>query len=125
MSILLARLRVPSVYASAVAIVLGLAWLSWPVWLAPALWRHGMDGVIRSLVAVHPPLVINGILTAEPAWTERSVAYHLTNLNQDVAIELPRNRVACAFVHGVFGLVLWGVAFMPRRVLQTPSGRLE
>jgi hypothetical protein len=118
----LRRLKLPSVFAAAVAIVLGLAWLSWPVWLAPLLVNGGM---VRSLVAVHPPLVINGILTAEPSWTERSVAYQLTDLNQDVAIELPRNCDACALLHGIFGVVLWVIAILRPRVLQTTSARLQ
>jgi hypothetical protein len=117
--------RTPSIFAAAVAIILGLAWLSWPVWLSPALARGGMDGVIRALVAVHPPLVANGILTAEAAWTERSVAYHLTNLNQDVPIAMPSNGLVCAAVHGVLGLVLWVVALARRGVLQTPPVRLQ
>jgi hypothetical protein len=124
-SLALQRMFAPSIYAAAIAIIVGLAWLSWPVWLAPALSRRGMDGVIRSLVAIHPPLLVNGILTAEPAWTERSIAYHLTILNQDVPIELPRNCGVCAVVHGIPGAVLWGVAFVRRRVLQTPPSRLE
>jgi hypothetical protein len=121
----LRRVRLPSIFAAAAAIVLGLAWLSWPVWLSALLVSNDMEGVVRALVWVHPPLVINGILTAEPAWTEHSVAYHLSDLNQDVAIDLPRNCAACAALHGAFGLVLWAVSLVRRPVLQTTSSRLQ
>ena len=121
----LRRLGLPSIFAAAVAIVLGLAWLSWPVWLSAPLVRNDREGVVHLLVALHPPLVINGILTAEPAWTEHSVAYHLSDLNQDVAIDLPRNGAACAVLHGFLGLILWAVALVRRPVLQTTSPRLQ
>ena len=107
----LARLKLPPVFAASLAILLGLAWLSWPVWLSTALVRGGLSWTVQHLVWLHPPLVINGILTAEPAWTERSLAYHLTDLNQDVPIQLPANAGACLAVHGVLGLILWWMGF--------------
>jgi hypothetical protein len=111
----LARVGWPVVFAAAVAIVLGLAWLTWPVWLSSILVGSGLGGTVGHLVAVHPPLAINGILTNEPAWTERSLAYHLTDLNQDVPIRLPANAAACAALHGILGLVLWTAAMVRRR----------
>ena len=113
-ALVLARLGCPAVFAAAVAIVIGLAWLTWPVWLSSILVASGLGGIVQHLVAVHPPLVINGILTNEPAWTERSLAYHLTNLNQDVPIQLPTNAAACAAMHGILGLVLWAAAMVRR-----------
>ncbi|MGA2440024.1 MAG: hypothetical protein ABSH08_03630 [Tepidisphaeraceae bacterium] len=110
----LARAKMPPVFAAALAILLGLAWLSWPVWLSTALVRGGLSGMVQHLVWLHPPLVINGILTGEPAWTERSLAYHLTDLNQDVPIRLPENIGACVVVHGLLGLILWWVGLMQR-----------
>jgi hypothetical protein len=103
-----------------------LAWLTWPVWLAGNLVKHGMGPVAQKLVAVHPPLVINGVLTNEPAWTERSIAYHLTDLNQDVAIELPASGWKCAAAHGILVVALWAAATLgrskkgPADVLKTP-----
>jgi hypothetical protein len=90
--------------------VIGLVWLTWPVWLSPSLVKNGADQTVANLVRIHPPLTINGILTNEPAWTERSVAYHLTNLNQDIPISLPESIWACVAVHGLIGLILWSVA---------------
>jgi hypothetical protein len=109
-ALVLERARWPVVFAAALSIFLGLAWLAWPIWLPRILVNNGLGGVVRKLVAVSPPLTINGILTGEPAWTERSLAYHLTDLNQDVPIELPVNAVPCAAMHGLLGLVLWSAA---------------
>lgn len=111
----LARIGLPPIFGAAIAIVIGLAWLTWPVWLSGISQGGGMDRLIQHLVPLHPPLTVNGILTSEPAWTERSVAYHLTNLNQDVAIQLPTSGKACALLHGAVGLVLWAAAFVGRR----------
>ncbi len=111
-ALILARARVPAIFASAGAIVLGLAWLTWPVWLSAPLVGNGYDRVVQDLVLAHPPLTINGILINEPAWTERSIAYHLTDLNQDVPIRLPDNPAICAAVHGIIGISLWIIAFI-------------
>jgi hypothetical protein len=111
-ALILSRARVPAIFASAAAIVLGLAWLTWPVWLSAPLVGRGYDRAVQDLVMAHPPLTINGILVGEPAWTERSVAYHLTDLNQDVPIRLPDNPAICAAVHGIIGLSLWILAFI-------------
>jgi hypothetical protein len=113
-ALVLERVGGPVVFAAAVAIIFGLAWLTWPVWLSSILVRNGMGEIVQHLVAVHPPLAINGILTNEPAWTERSLAYHLTNLNQDVPIRLPANAAACAALHGILGLALWTAAIVRR-----------
>jgi hypothetical protein len=110
-ALLAARIGIPKLFASAFAIVLGLAWLTWPVWLAGNLLEAGHASAIQNLVAIHPPLTINGVLLGEPAWTERSVAYHLTNLNQDVPIQLPQNAARCAAVHGMIGVSLWIAAW--------------
>ena len=111
-ALILARARLPVVFAAAVAIVLGLAWLTWPIWLSTNLVNGGLSGAVQKLVKVSPPLTINGILTNEPAWTERSLAYHFTDLNQDVPIQLPANAGACAALHGSLGFVLWLAAMV-------------
>jgi hypothetical protein len=113
-ALILARIGIPQIFAAAAAIALGLAWLTWPVWLAPALVRGGYDASIQNLVAAHPPLTINGILIGEAAWTERSVAYHLTDLNQDIPIRLPANAVLCVAIHATLGLLLWCAAWTRR-----------
>jgi hypothetical protein len=112
----LARCGLPKILAAAGAIMLGLAWLTWPVWLSPALERGFGERVVQFLVKIHPPLVANGVLTHEPAWTERSIAYHLTDLDQDVPVRLPNGIGACVAAHGVLGAGLWWAAARnPRR----------
>jgi hypothetical protein len=110
----------PEIFAAAVAIVIGLAWLTWPVWFSVTLEKTASNAAVENIVKLHPPLVINGILTRTPAWTEMSIAYHLTNLNQDVPIRLPSSVFACAALHGMIGIGLWlaaeGIAKKPRRL---------
>jgi hypothetical protein len=115
-AVALAKVKVPEVLAAAGAILIGLAWLTWPVWLSSSLVNHGAAEAVANLVKVHPPLVVNGILTSEPAWTERSIAYHLTDLNQDVPLQLPSGPAACVAVHGLIAIVLWATVWgMARR----------
>ena len=68
--------------------LIAVAWLSWPIWLVTFL-RGAGTCTIYWLVQTHPPLVANGVLTWEPPWSERALAYRLTNLNQDVMYQLP------------------------------------
>jgi hypothetical protein len=121
---LLIEIRVPPVVASAVAVVLGLAWLTWPIWLSETMLNRGLSSLAGHLVSFSPPLVINGILTGEPAWTERSIAYHLTNLNQDIPISFPTSAWPCALAHVCVAAVLAVIALLLRRGRKTPaSGR--
>jgi hypothetical protein len=101
------RTRVPKITASALSIVIGFLWLTWPIWLAPQLAKSNSTQLANLLVAVHPPLVANGVLSAEEPWTEKPLAYRLTNLNQDIAISLPRTAWACFGFHGTIAGVLW------------------
>jgi hypothetical protein len=114
------RCKLPEIVAAALTIVIGLAWLTWPVWLSATLETSGAKGAVENIVNIHPPLVINGILTRTPAWTEMSLAYHLTNLNQDVPVRLPNSAVACVVVHGMVGISFWlaaeGIAKRTRRL---------
>src|SRR5262249_33621672 len=112
-----AKLKLPAALSAAFAVLISLAWLTWPIWLSPTLTKHGEDKLIGALIRAHPPLVINGILTHDPAWTERSLAYRLTNLNQDVPIQFPHTPLVCVAIHGMIAIALWGAASwgIPRR----------
>jgi hypothetical protein len=111
---LLRRMRIPESLATAIPIVIGLAWLTWPVWLSPQF-GHLSSKFVNELVSVHPPLVANGVLTAEPPWPERTIAYRLTRLNQDIPMRLPTSAIACILLHSAIGLPL--LAIFPRRVI--------
>jgi len=96
--------------------LLAIAWLSWPVWLATFL-RGASTRTIYWLVQTHPPLVANGVLTWEPPWSERSLAYRrLTNLNQDVMYQLPTSawRATIFLLLVAAGLML--VRYIARRM---------
>lgn len=108
------RLGAGSVVASAVAMVLGLAWLTWPIWLAPQF-DHLSTTFINRLAAVHPPLVANGVLSSEPPWTQRTLAYHLTRLNQDIPTALPTSVIPCVALHLAVGGVLLSLSAIRRR----------
>jgi hypothetical protein len=96
--------------AAGFAVLIGMAWLSWPVWLAPEIPRLGFDRAAQPLVDLNPLLVANGVLTAEPPWTERAIAYQLTNLNQDVPMQLPGNAAKCVAICLLAAGASWGLS---------------
>jgi len=105
---LLDRIRIAPPLSSGIAIIMGVAWLTWPVWLSPWMAMSASESIINILVAFHPPLVCNGILTFTPPWTEQSMAYALTVLGQDVPLRLPTNALPCVGFH----LVVAAIAFL-------------
>src|SRR4051794_23151606 len=108
-------LRLPPPLAAAIVGMGSIAWLTWPLWLRPAdpAW----------LVAVHPALTLNGILTATPPWTEQAIAYHLTALNQDVPIALPHSPWPCAILQSLIAapMLLFEVTRRGELALPVPS----
>jgi hypothetical protein len=105
--------RLHPVLAAAAVVVIGVAWLAWPVWLSPWLDGSVPRRLTAMLVEIHPPLVANGILTATPPWTELTVAYHLTVLNQDVPIAMPMSILPCVGSNLFLGLVLVVPCYWP------------
>ena len=101
--------RVPAVMAAGVTVVMGLAWLAWPVWMAPWLTGDNREATVAWLVWGHPVFALNGAMLeafGQP-WAQMKVAYRLTNLGDDIAYEMPRGVWACVGVHGVIaGLVI-------------------
>jgi hypothetical protein len=101
---LLVRARVAPVLASALTVLLALAWLAWPVWLSP--WLGGRGALVSWLVPAHPLLALDGALRhLGPPWTEHHYMYtRLSVLNQDVAYSLPRGVGAAVALHAAIGL---------------------
>ena len=95
---LLHRLHLPWVFASALSTALALAWLTWPVWLAPHV---SDDATIARLVVAHPLFATNALFPHMGIWTEQATAYRLTNLNQDVAYALPTSAWPSVVLHGL------------------------
>jgi hypothetical protein len=104
-------LRVP---AAGVTTALGLAWLSWPVWLAQALPGH--PWIVQWLVPAHPLLAINGALRELGIWTQRPIAYRwLVTLGQDVPYALPASVLPAILLHGGIAVVLLGASLLGSR----------
>ncbi|MGH7214280.1 MAG: hypothetical protein ACREIT_05910 [Tepidisphaeraceae bacterium] len=104
----LRRVGVHGVIASALAVVVGLAWVTWPVWLSP--WLAGREAWVEWLAWAHPVMAINAAVAHLGVWSEQTVAYRLTNLGQDVAYQLPSTMWPSAVSHLVVGAALfwWG-----------------
>jgi hypothetical protein len=117
----LSRLNIQEYLAMAAVVLLGLAWLTWPVWLAPNLGKTQSQSVVNLLAAVHPPLTTNGILTNESAWTEHTIAYQLTNLNQDIPLRLPPTALPAVAFHLILAGGLFAISAVPRRGAPTIS----
>lgn len=101
--------------AQAVTVILALAWLTWPVWLSP--WLIGRDGasIAAWLTPAHPLLAINGVLAHLGIWSEQGIAYHLTNLGQDVPYELPASMLPAVLLHLLVGItMIWLARLRPR-----------
>jgi hypothetical protein len=101
-ALLLVRIGFNRILASAVVVVLGLAWLAWPVWLSPWL----TDEMAAWLAPAHPILALNGQLRHLGMWGEQTIAYHLTNLGQHVRYELPAGVGLASLVHLLIAAVI-------------------
>ncbi len=87
-------------FAGPTVATLGLAWLTWPIWLSAHL--SGQWTGVTWLVRLHPWLAMNTLLApATGVWSEQPFAYHWTNLNQDLPYSLPTP----AWAIGVFTAV--------------------
>jgi hypothetical protein len=100
---ILRHVRVPRAHASFIAMLVALAWLTWPVWASP--WLGGHDRLVANLVAPHPMLAINSVLRHLGLWNQQPLAYNLTVLNQDAYLPLPQSILPAVVVHTVIGAV--------------------
>lgn len=103
---LLGRLRLGHTGAAAVATLLALAWLAWPVWLSPALPGH--QRLTDALTRPHPLLTLDTPLLSPWAesWTVRPYFYgRLGNLNQDVQYHPPAGVGPALFLHATVGIL--------------------
>jgi len=83
---LLTQFSLLPLIASGIVTIIGLLWLSWPVWLCSSL----TGSQLYWSVMFHPLLAINHVVANNlGVWTEQQVAYSLTNLGQDVQYQLP------------------------------------
>jgi hypothetical protein len=96
-----------AIVSAALSVVVGLVWLTWPIW-ASRTWNGGASEVaVARGVVCHPALAINGQVSRGLGnWTEQPVAYHLTELSQSVNFILPRAVWPCVLLHGLIGATL-------------------
>lgn len=94
------------ILAAGVAVLIGVAWLSCPIWLSHTFQGGSGQKIANWLVAVHPLFAINGTLASLGAWPEQSLAYHLTNLGQDVSYALPSSIWPSVVFHGIIAMAL-------------------
>ena len=108
LSIALLNLRINRSLAYAITIVLGLLWLTWPIWTAT--WLRGVDkqAIVDKLISVHPLFVINAAVARSlpVPWTQFRIAYTIMSVGQDTPFALPKNLAGCAWLHILVGLAL-------------------
>jgi hypothetical protein len=114
LGLLMSRVRVPP----AVVIVLSFAWLSWPIWLAPALrGRESSERIAAVLIAANPTFAIQGALSGSfpVPWAQHRIAYRLTNIGDDIPYEMPTSIMRCVIAHGIIAAIAMLAAHWPRR----------
>lgn len=109
----LARI-LPAALASTATMVFALAWQTWPIYLSRA-W-NGSDSApaIARWAIFNPIMQIDGILSPRiGSWTAQSVAYHLTDLVQNVPYSAPSHTWLCILTHTALGALLLFTASFP------------
>lgn len=107
----LRRIVPPPLAASALTVVFALAWLTWPIWLSRPLAELPMPRLAAALIFIHPPLTANGILIFTAPWTEQSMAYRLTLLDQDIPMRLPSTALPCVSAHILLGALFYTLSY--------------
>jgi hypothetical protein len=113
---LLRRARISPLFASALTVVLALAWLGWPIWLSP--WIAGRERLVGWLVAPHPLFGLDAALShLGVEWDRRPLMYtRLSVLNQDVFYSRPAGVGRATLLHGAVAVL----CLLPyRRLLRT------
>jgi hypothetical protein len=106
----LARPLHSPVAGGALAVVILLLWLTWPIWLSASLESASGQRFTQPLVSVQPLLAVNGIVPELGIWTQQRVMYHLTTLGQHVSYALPGSIWPCVLFHARVGAALGALA---------------
>jgi hypothetical protein len=123
---LLERAGVTRVGAAAGAVVLGIAWMTWPLWLAKDLAGPAGGRVVGWLVPLHPVLAMNGQLRSLEVWSHGGLAYrYLTNLGQDVAYAMPAGVWAAVVFYLLGAGAGFGLAEAGRRWTLRSMNQME
>ncbi len=109
--------RITPTVAAGISVVVGVLWLTWPLWLttAPPL-----------VVKLHPLLAINGLLAADLGiWTECPAAYRVMTLGQDVPYSLPPSPYPCVLFHLATGVAAGGFSAMLPLIASRSTKQIE
>ena len=118
----LRALRLGPVFSSAIAVVLGLAWLTWPVWLATQVEGPRGPWLAQWLVPAHPLITLNGLLLhLGVIWNEQAVMYNLTKLGNEVAYDMPRTWIPAVAVHGGLAIAFSTIALVATKLRRNPK----
>ena len=116
----LRSIRLSATVSAAVAVLVGLAWLTCPIWLSRTWNGEASANWVGKLGALHPGLALN--IPSLGQWAEQSVAYHLTELNQSVPYAPPHSVWMCVFLHTLIGAALLGLSVViARRDAEVPA----
>jgi hypothetical protein len=108
---LLAAARCNRPIAAGLVTVVGLLWLTWPVWLSAALVRPIGESLVGWLVPAHPLFAVNGVLPHFDSWDRYPLAYRqLTVLNQDVFYAMPTTVWPAVLVHAAIAVAALAAA---------------
>ena len=122
LSLGLRRARLPGLSCCAIVTVIGLAWLTWPIWMSRTWDGAASARTIAPFITLHPGMAVNGQLFRQfGSWTEQSIAYHLTDLSQNVPYSLPKSVWPCVLFHGaITGALIAVSVIVERRRATTP-----
>ncbi|MCY2955126.1 MAG: hypothetical protein NTU53_24630 [Planctomycetota bacterium] len=117
LAFLLRRVLGSAVVASALTVILGVSWLTWPIWLAPGLTGAGRERIVADLVYAHPLFGLSGSMRPafQVPWAQYRIAYLLTNIGDDIPYELPATIIPCLLLHFSTGGVLLFASRVRRR----------
>ncbi len=97
--------------ASAVLLVMVLAYLVWPVWLSPWFGTRGGAWMLNHAITAQPMIALNGAYEALGDWSHAPIAYkYLTNLGQDYLYAMPASAFWAIIWHASLGILLIGVS---------------
>jgi hypothetical protein len=113
--------RMPAALASFITMLVGTAWLTWPVWLSA--WLPGKDDFVAWLGPLNPLLAVNAALKHLGLWDEQRLAYRLTALVRDVTYAPPPGVRWSVLFHASLGAALFLVAIWGRILRVRRAGR--
>jgi hypothetical protein len=96
----LRRVHLPQLTSAALTVLLGLLWLSSPIWLFHHLETPAQLPWMQRLIDVHPLFALNAAIPWS-VWTEAPQAYQILNLNQDVFYAMPASPLPAIAVHSL------------------------